>query len=164
MISVETFCSLEYHNAPTPTALTAYQGTSGCCRAGSQGTSSSVIPLGLGGLEILRHSHLQGFILLPAFMNHTLQHTGQVWEAPGCVAGGPRHPLVTVPFLFLGQKEMAKLKHQYSIDELRHREAQMQFQLETEKAHREKLAEHKVLRKQLAYPRHTSTTRAPCSC
>ncbi|XP_060219585.1 dynein regulatory complex subunit 3 [Meriones unguiculatus] len=41
-------------------------------------------------------------------------------------------------------KEMAKLKHQYSIDELRHREAQMQFQLETEKARREKLAEHKM--------------------
>ncbi|KAL6048379.1 hypothetical protein STEG23_000072 [Scotinomys teguina] len=42
-------------------------------------------------------------------------------------------------------KEMAKLKHQYSIDELKHREAQMQARLEDEKARREKLAEHKPL-------------------
>lgn len=41
-------------------------------------------------------------------------------------------------------KEMAKIKHQYSIDELKHREAQMQARLEAEKAQREKLAEHKM--------------------
>ncbi|XP_057631667.1 dynein regulatory complex subunit 3 [Chionomys nivalis] len=42
------------------------------------------------------------------------------------------------------QKEMAKIKHQYSIDELKHREAQMQARLEAEKAQQEKLAEHKM--------------------
>ncbi|XP_052613274.1 dynein regulatory complex subunit 3 isoform X1 [Peromyscus californicus insignis] len=41
-------------------------------------------------------------------------------------------------------KEMAKLKHQYSIDELKHREALMQARLEDEQARREKLAEHKL--------------------
>ncbi|XP_075848449.1 dynein regulatory complex subunit 3 [Microtus pennsylvanicus] len=41
-------------------------------------------------------------------------------------------------------KEMAKIKHQYSIDELKHREAQMQARLEAEKAQQEKLAEHKM--------------------
>lgn len=41
-------------------------------------------------------------------------------------------------------KEMAKIKHQYSIDELKHQEAQMQARLEAEKAQREKLAEHKM--------------------
>ncbi|CAH6786247.1 Drc3 [Phodopus roborovskii] len=40
-------------------------------------------------------------------------------------------------------KEMAKIKHQYSIDELKHREAQMQARLEDEKVLREKLAAHK---------------------
>nr|XP_048304064.1 dynein regulatory complex subunit 3 isoform X3 [Myodes glareolus] len=41
-------------------------------------------------------------------------------------------------------KEIAKIKHQYSIDELKHREAQRQARLEAEKAEREKLAEHKM--------------------
>ncbi|OBS57779.1 hypothetical protein A6R68_11094, partial [Neotoma lepida] len=41
-------------------------------------------------------------------------------------------------------KEMAKLQHQYSIDELKHRETQMQARLEEEQARREKLAEHKM--------------------
>ncbi|XP_051023241.1 LOW QUALITY PROTEIN: dynein regulatory complex subunit 3 [Acomys russatus] len=40
-------------------------------------------------------------------------------------------------------KEMAKIRHQYSIDELKHREAQVQARLDGEKAQREKLAEHK---------------------
>ncbi|KAH0505962.1 Leucine-rich repeat-containing protein 48 [Microtus ochrogaster] len=78
------------------------------------------------------------------FMKDAFQHTGHAHEARGCVAGGTRNPLVTVPFLFLGQKEMAKIKHQYSIDELKHREAQMQARLEAEKAQQEKLAEHKM--------------------
>ncbi|XP_028632403.1 dynein regulatory complex subunit 3 [Grammomys surdaster] len=41
-------------------------------------------------------------------------------------------------------REMAKMKHQYSIDELKHREAQMQLKLEEEQAKQEKLAEHKM--------------------
>nr|XP_044987272.1 dynein regulatory complex subunit 3 isoform X2 [Jaculus jaculus] len=41
-------------------------------------------------------------------------------------------------------KEMAKIKHQYSIDELKHREAQMQARQEAEQAQREKLVEHKM--------------------
>lgn len=92
-------------------------------------------------------------------MKDTLQHTGHAHEAQGCVAGGTRYPLVTVPFLFLGQKEMAKIKHQYSIDELKHQEAQMQARLEAEKAQREKLAEHKVPHRQLTCPGHRSTMR-----
>ncbi|XP_050019563.1 dynein regulatory complex subunit 3 [Alexandromys fortis] len=120
------------------------RGTAGCFRAGSWSTPSSVVPLILGCLERIRHSHLQGPVTFPAFMKDTLQHTGHAHEARGCVAGGTRYPLVTVPFLFLGQKEMAKIKHQYSIDELKHREAQMQARLEAEKAQQEKLAEHKM--------------------
>ncbi|XP_040604701.1 dynein regulatory complex subunit 3 [Mesocricetus auratus] len=41
-------------------------------------------------------------------------------------------------------KEMAKMKHQYSIDELKHREAQMQARLEDQKLQQEKLAQHKL--------------------
>lgn len=41
-------------------------------------------------------------------------------------------------------RELAKIKHQYSIDELKHREAQMQARLENEQAQREKLAEYKM--------------------
>uniref|UniRef100_A0A8C6W5I2 Dynein regulatory complex subunit 3 n=1 Tax=Nannospalax galili TaxID=1026970 RepID=A0A8C6W5I2_NANGA len=41
-------------------------------------------------------------------------------------------------------REVAKIKHQYNIDELKHREAQMQAQLEDEQGQREKLAEHKL--------------------
>lgn len=52
---------------------------------------------------------------------------------------------------------MAKLKHQYSIDELKHREAQMQTKLEEEKAKLQKLAEHKVPHRELAWPGHKST-------
>lgn len=103
----------------------------------------------MGCLERIRHSHLQGPVPFPAFMKDTLQHPGHAHEARGRVAGRTRYPLVTVPFLFLGQKEMAKIKHQYSIDELKHREAQMQARLEAEKAQREKLAEHKVPHRQL---------------
>lgn len=44
------------------------------------------------------------------------------------------------------------MKHQYSIDELKHREAQMQLKLEEEQAKLEKLAEHKVPHRQLACP------------
>ncbi|GAB1296172.1 Dynein regulatory complex subunit 3 [Apodemus speciosus] len=43
-----------------------------------------------------------------------------------------------------GKREMSKMKHQYSIDELKHREAQMQAKLEEEQARQEKLAEHKM--------------------
>lgn len=68
------------------------------------------------------------------------------------MARGTSYPLVTVPFLFLGKREMAKMKHQYSIDELKHREAQMQLKLEEEQAKLEKLAEHKVPHRQLACP------------
>ncbi|EDL01192.1 mCG8808 [Mus musculus] len=39
---------------------------------------------------------------------------------------------------------MAKMKHQYSIDELKHREAQLQMKLEEEQAKQEKLEEHKM--------------------
>lgn len=60
------------------------------------------------------------------------------------MAGGTSYPLLTVPFLLPGKREMAKMKHQYSIDELKHREAQMQAKLEEEQARQEKLAEHKV--------------------
>ncbi|XP_020769658.2 dynein regulatory complex subunit 3 isoform X1 [Odocoileus virginianus] len=41
-------------------------------------------------------------------------------------------------------KELAEMKHQYSIDELKHRENLMQAQLEDEQARREELEEHKV--------------------
>ncbi|KAL1778927.1 dynein regulatory complex subunit 3 isoform X1 [Sigmodon hispidus] len=41
-------------------------------------------------------------------------------------------------------KEMAKIKHQYSIDELKHREAQMQARMEDKEAQQKKLAEHKM--------------------
>lgn len=71
------------------------------------------------------------------------------------MAGGTSYPLVTVvtvPFLFLIKREMAKLKHQYSIDELKHREAQMQTKLEEAQARLEELAEHKVPHRQLAWP------------
>lgn len=66
------------------------------------------------------------------------------------MAGGTSSPLVTTPFLFLGKREMAKMKHQYSIDELKHREAQLQIKLEEEQAKQEKLEEHKVALRQLA--------------
>ncbi|EDM04642.1 rCG34359 [Rattus norvegicus] len=36
------------------------------------------------------------------------------------------------------------MKHQYSIDELKHREALMQIRLEEEQAKQQKLAEHKM--------------------
>lgn len=68
------------------------------------------------------------------------------------MAAGTSYPLVTIPFLFLGKREMAKMKHQYSIDELKHREAQMQTKLEEEKARQETLAEHKVPHRQLPWP------------
>eukprot|EP00073_Rattus_norvegicus_P050201 XP_017452570.1 PREDICTED: dynein regulatory complex subunit 3 isoform X2 [Rattus norvegicus] len=41
-------------------------------------------------------------------------------------------------------REVAKMKHQYSIDELKHREALMQIRLEEEQAKQQKLAEHKM--------------------
>ncbi|KAB0367824.1 hypothetical protein FD755_021148 [Muntiacus reevesi] len=41
-------------------------------------------------------------------------------------------------------KELAEMKHQYSIDELKHRENLMQAQLEDEQARREELEEHKA--------------------
>ncbi|KAF4012442.1 hypothetical protein G4228_003189 [Cervus hanglu yarkandensis] len=41
-------------------------------------------------------------------------------------------------------KELAEMKHQYSIDELKHRENLMQAQLEDEQARREELEEHKL--------------------
>lgn len=41
-------------------------------------------------------------------------------------------------------RETAKMKHQYSIDELKHREAQLQIKLEEEQAKQEKLEEHKM--------------------
>lgn len=47
---------------------------------------------------------------------------------------------------------MAKMKHQYSIDEMKHREAQMQAKLEEEQARQKKLAEHKVPHRQLPWP------------
>lgn len=68
------------------------------------------------------------------------------------MAGGTSSPLVTSPFLFLGKRESAKLKHQYSIDELKHREAQMQIKLEEEQAKQEMLAEHKVPRQLAGRP------------
>uniref|UniRef100_A0A4W2FQC3 Dynein regulatory complex subunit 3 n=1 Tax=Bos indicus x Bos taurus TaxID=30522 RepID=A0A4W2FQC3_BOBOX len=42
-------------------------------------------------------------------------------------------------------KELAEMKHQYSIDELKHRENLMQARLEDEQARREELEEHKSL-------------------
>nr|XP_055242025.1 dynein regulatory complex subunit 3 isoform X2 [Gorilla gorilla gorilla] len=42
------------------------------------------------------------------------------------------------------QKELAEAKHQYSIDELKHRENLMQAQLEDEQARREELEKHKT--------------------
>ncbi|KAB0401136.1 hypothetical protein E2I00_011478, partial [Balaenoptera physalus] len=39
-------------------------------------------------------------------------------------------------------KELAEMKHQYSVDELKHRESLMQARLEDERARREELAEH----------------------
>ncbi|XP_006048929.1 dynein regulatory complex subunit 3 isoform X2 [Bubalus bubalis] len=41
-------------------------------------------------------------------------------------------------------KELAEMKHQYSIDELKHRENLMQARLEDEQARREELEEHKA--------------------
>ncbi|KAM5262807.1 dynein regulatory complex subunit 3 [Ctenodactylus gundi] len=41
-------------------------------------------------------------------------------------------------------KELAEMNHQYSIDELKHREQQMQARLREEQAQREKLEEHKM--------------------
>ncbi|EGW01266.1 Leucine-rich repeat-containing protein 48 [Cricetulus griseus] len=49
-----------------------------------------------------------------------------------------------MPFVFLGQREASKLKHQYSIDEMKHREALMRARLEDEKAQRQMLEEHKL--------------------
>ncbi|PNI17239.1 DRC3 isoform 13 [Pan troglodytes] len=43
------------------------------------------------------------------------------------------------------QKKLAEAKHQYSIDELKHRENLMQAQLEDEQARREELEKHKPL-------------------
>ncbi|XP_036694162.1 dynein regulatory complex subunit 3 isoform X4 [Balaenoptera musculus] len=41
-------------------------------------------------------------------------------------------------------KELAEMKHQYSVDELKHRESLMQARLEDERARREELAEHEA--------------------
>lgn len=67
--------------------------------------------------------------------------------------------MVTMPFVFLGQREASKLKHQYSIDEMKHREALMRARLEDEKAQRQMLEEHKVPYRQLAWAQkyHEST-------
>ena len=52
------------------------------------------------------------------------------------------------------------MKHQYSIDELKHRENLMQARLEDEQARREELEEHKVKAARRGvmscHPRHTS--------
>lgn len=42
------------------------------------------------------------------------------------------------------QKELAALKHQYSLDELKHRENQLQAQLENEQDLQKELEEHRV--------------------
>lgn len=43
------------------------------------------------------------------------------------------------------QKELAESKHQYSMDELKHRENLIQAQLDDERAQQEELEKHKVL-------------------
>lgn len=43
-----------------------------------------------------------------------------------------------------GQKEQAEIKHQYSIDELKHRENLIRVRLEDEQARQKELEEHKV--------------------
>lgn len=47
-------------------------------------------------------------------------------------------------FSFSGQKEQAEIKHQYSIDELKHRENLIRTRLEDEQSWQKKLEDHKV--------------------
>lgn len=65
---------------------------------------------------------------------------------------GSEEPPVMMPLPFPGQKELAEAKHQYSIDELKHRENLMQVRLQDERARQEELEKHKVPLWQAARP------------
>jgi hypothetical protein len=57
-----------------------------------------------------------------------------------------------ISFLFPVQKELAQMKYQYSIDELKHREYVIQARLEEEQAKQQELEEHKVPLGKVASP------------
>ncbi|XP_070938539.1 dynein regulatory complex subunit 3 isoform X6 [Macaca nemestrina] len=86
----------------------------------------------------------------PSFTQAPVQHPCP--HAGGCSVAeeawqrrrGSEEPPVMMPLPFPGQKELAEAKHQYSIDELKHRENLMQVRLQDERARQEELEKHKV--------------------
>lgn len=56
----------------------------------------------------------------------------------------PNVPWSQCPFPFPCQKELAELKHQYSLEELKHQENQIQAQLENEQDLQKELEKHRV--------------------
>nr|XP_045232184.1 dynein regulatory complex subunit 3 isoform X9 [Macaca fascicularis] len=87
----------------------------------------------------------------PSFTQAPVQHPCP--HAGGCSVAekawqrrrGSEEPPVMMPLPFPGQKELAEAKHQYSIDELKHRENLMQVRLQDERARQEELEKHKSL-------------------